>query len=297
VLKLVAVATAGTVMALLVPGAALADASPPPGPIQVTGDNQSGYVGTTIDVPGSSTKRRHIEAVSSSSSGDGPRCRWIENSAYLENEYLNFLGWGEPGGHWYDVKCSDGSVYQSLYVPPAPTNVAPQVVLAATLAQEAVNRLALPASGAGVNPTPRALVNLPEWFWVPRESWAALRQRTQAGPVWAIVVARPTSTTWDPGDGSAPFTCAGPGTPYVKSEPADSQRSDCTYTYTRSSAKEPQSGPDPNDRFFTVTVTTTWSVSWTGAGGTGGALPQMTRTSTFRLAVAERDAVVTGGSG
>ena len=28
--------------------------------------------------------------------------------------------------------------------------------------------------------------------------------------------------------------------------------------------------------FFTVTVTTTWSVSWVGAGGTGGALPAMT---------------------
>ena len=41
-----------------------------------------------------------------------------------------------------------------------------------------------------------------------------LQQRTQAGPVWAVVTAEPTSTTWDPGDGSVPFTCAGPGTAY-----------------------------------------------------------------------------------
>ena len=65
-----------------------------------------------------------------------------------------------------------------------------------TLAQRAASQLRLPAPKPGLNPTPRALVNLPEWFWVPRSSWKTLRQRTQAGQVWARVVARPTSTTW-----------------------------------------------------------------------------------------------------
>ena len=46
-----------------------------------------------------------------------------------------------------------------------------------------------------------------------------------------------------------------------------------------------------------VTVTTTWQISWTGSGGSGGTLPAMTRSGTFDLAVAQRQTVVTGGSG
>jgi hypothetical protein len=200
-------------------------------------------------------------------------------------------------GSWWQLACGGTIVGDAVWVPDAsPANQRLQTS-PSTLAQRAASHLRLPAPEPGLNPTPRALVNLPEWFWVPRSSWTTLRQRTQAGRVWARVLARPTSTTWDPGDGSASFTCAGPGTPYVKSKSAEAQRSDCTYTYRRSSAGEPQSGPSPNDRFFTVTVTTTWSVRWTGAGGAGGTLPPMTRSRSFRLAVAERDAVVTGASG
>jgi hypothetical protein len=46
-----------------------------------------------------------------------------------------------------------------------------------------------------------------------------------------------------------------------------------------------------------VTVTTTWSVSWVGSGGAAGTLPVISRSRTFPLRVAERQAVVTGGSG
>jgi hypothetical protein len=267
----------------------------PPGPIEVKGDYHSGVVTTRVETPG--RNQSAVKPVRYSSSASGVTCRWIENSPFVEKTYRQLLGWGSKGGHWYDILCSDGTEYRSIYVPPAANNLPPVVALAGALARRATNQLPLPRPDVALNPSPRALVNLPEWFWVQRSSWRTLRQRTQAGPVWVIVRARPTSTTWDPGDGSVPFECAGRGVPYVKSEPAEAQHSDCTYAYSRSSANEPQSGPDPNDRFFTVTVTTTWSVTWTGAGGAGGALPPMTRSSSFRLAVAERDAVVTGGSG
>jgi len=224
-------------------------------------------------------------------------CRWIENSAHLEDEYLHWLGWGKPGGHWYDVKCSDGSLFLSMYVPPAPNNVPPAVVLAGALAERSVNRLPLPTPDVQLNPRGQALVNLPEWFWVPRSAWSSLSQRTQAGPVWARVTAAPTSLSWNPGDGSPAVTCAGPGTPYDPTVSASAQSTQCSYTYTHSSAGQPQSGPRPNDRFFTVTVTTTWSVTWVGSGGASGQLPVISRSRSFPLSVAERQAVVTGGSG
>jgi hypothetical protein len=52
-----------------------------------------------------------------------------------------------------------------------------------------------------------------------------------------------------------------------------------------------------NDRFFTVTVTTTWRVTWVGAGGSGGALAPLSTSTTFPLAVAQRQTVSTSGSG
>jgi hypothetical protein len=262
------------------------------GPVQVKGNND-GVVSTTVEDPGqsgsSSTDTTTVSDVHSS-------CVWMQVFTFEQLPLPPKVA-RQAGGWWQQYCNNNGWAGMPVFVPDGSAPAAALQTSPATLAQRAVNQLRLPAPTAGLNPTPRALVNLAEWFWVPRSAWTTLSQRTQAGAVWAVVVARPTSTTWDPGDGSAPFTCAGAGTPYVKDESAASQHSDCTYTYRRSSANEPQSGPNPNDRFFTVTVTTTWSVSWTGAGGTGGALPQMTRTSTFRLAVAERDAVVTGGSG
>jgi hypothetical protein len=166
-----------------------------------------------------------------------------------------------------------------------------------TVARRAVKQLKLPVPKVGLDPRGQALVGLAEWFWIPRAQWRSLRQRTAAGGVWARVTARPVGTSWDPGDGSPAVTCAGPGTAYDVSLPASAQSTDCSYTYTTSSVGQPQTGSNPNDRFFTVTVTTTWKVSWVGAGGTAGTLPAMTRTTKFRLPVAQRETVVTGGSG
>jgi hypothetical protein len=296
VLRLLAAVSVATFLTMVAPGAALADGNGG-GPVQVGGDYHSGVVTTTVtatEAPSSSG----VHQVADTS----PVCQWQPDQTDDAMLQSGETGSGAAsqaaqGGSFYNVLCSDGTVYPGIYVPPAASNVPPAVALAQTLALRAVNQLQLPAPSVAMNPANHALVNLPEWFWVAPSSWVTLRQRTQAGPVWAVVTARPTSTTWDPGDGSAPVTCMGPGTAYVKSESAESQHSDCTYTYRRSSADQPQTGPDPNDRFFTVTVTTTWSVTWAGAGGTGGTLPAMTRSTSFPLAVAEREAVVTGGSG
>jgi len=184
-----------------------------------------------------------------------------------------------------------------IFVPVEGKGVARFTETPATVARRAENRLVLPLPTVGLDPSGQALVNLAEWFWIPRAQWRPLTQRTAAGPVWAKVTARPVSTSWNPGDGSPAVKCAGPGTPYDRSLPASAQSTECSYTYTESSAGQPQTGPNPNDRYFTVTVTTTWAVSWVGAGGANGMLPAMTRTRSFRLPVAQRETVVTGGSG
>jgi hypothetical protein len=222
-------------------------------------------------------------------------CTWTAESAYSQ-QVFQWLG-SDPNGTWYDVTCSDGSSYVGVYVPPSAGNVPAPVVLAGTLAQTVANRLVLPAPRVRHNPASYALVGLATWWWVDPVQWQPLRQRTQAGPVWAEVTATPVSTTWDAGDGSVPVVCPGPGTPYDTSRSEVGQSTACSHTYFRTTAGQPQTGPSVNDRFFTVTVTTSWRVTWIGNGGSGGTLPVLTRSSAFPLAVAQRQTVVTGGSG
>ncbi len=269
------------------------------GTTTVAGDNLGGYIDTTIAVAGAPSGVTPVSGNGGSAPGGATTCVWVAITRDSESTSVTSPGWGNPGSHWYDVTCSDGSQYLSLYVPPRAPNGPPVVVLVSpyTLALSAANRLQLPAPRSAHNPTGQTLTGLATWFWLPASQWTVLSQRTQAGPVFAVATARPISTTWVSGDGSPPLVCPGPGTPYDPSRPEASQSTRCSHIYTRTSADQPQTGPDPNDRFFTVTVTTSWSVTWTGSGGTGGALPAIQRSASFPLAVAKRQTVATGGAG
>ena len=284
----------GLSVLLVAPHAAAPSPAPP---VVVTGDNRDGQVNTVVTVSGTAGGSSGAGAQPvSGGSASTVTCTWTESDPYT-TAYLNWLGYGDPGGRMYDVRCSDGSVTLSVYVPPAAPNVPPAVVLAGQLARQAVNQLPLPLPAVSHNPTGDAIVNVATWWWVSPGQWHALQQRTAVGPVWAQVTAEPVRSVWGAGDGTAPLVCTGPGRPYDASRPAASQSTSCSSTYTRSSADQPQTGPSVNDRFFTVTVTVFWAVRWTGSGGTGGQLPEISRTSTFGLRVAERQTVVTGGSG
>lgn len=141
-------------------------------------------------------------------------------------------------------------------------------------------RLPIPVPSVRTAP-PRGsdgLVGLPEWFWVT--NWKTLTGRASARGVWAAVVARPQSMTIDPGDGRGIVRCTGPGIVYDESRRASRQRTDCSYTYSQSSAHE-------RGGAYRVRVTVVWGGSWTGSDGSSGVLPPLSRSTTFRLRVAE----------
>lgn len=150
------------------------------------------------------------------------------------------------------------------------------------LAERAWNQLQLPLPSIRTAP-PRSsagLVGLPEWVWVPREQWQPMTRTATAGAVWAQVTAAPKRMVIDPGAGLPARTCPGPGAAYDPAKPASAQHTDCSYTYRRSSAAQPQ------DR-YRVRATVTWGGSWTGSDGGGGALPDVRRSAAFGLRVAE----------
>ena len=93
----------------------------------------------------------------------------------------------------------------------------------------------------------------------------------------------------DPGVGDlAPGRREGAGTPYTSADNPALASPDCGHTYARSSAGQPGGA-------FQATATITWDITWQGAGGAGGVLPQLFTTAVAAFRVAESQALNTSG--
>jgi hypothetical protein len=76
------------------------------------------------------------------------------------------------------------------------------------------------------------------------------------------VTATPVSLTFDPGDGSDPAVCQGPGRAWVDSDGnGPPTGSGCAFEYLRVTTAP-----------ITATETITWRMTWTGSGDTSGTL-------------------------
>lgn len=127
------------------------------------------------------------------------------------------------------------------------------------------------------------LVGLPIWLWVDDTVWRNFDASASVAGVTVTVVAEPSHTTWDMGDGTI-LTCDGPGTPWASGK----GKTDCSHTYQFVSDDQP-------DGRYPGAVTVTWSVSWSANTGESGALPTASRTTSFDLDVRQRQAVITYG--
>jgi hypothetical protein len=279
-------ATVGAALAIVATLAGVARAGSPPGPITVKG-NDSG-VATTVTAPGHSGSVTPV-----ASRGSTRTC----HSVPAVSPKSGATQWGEQrNGYWglyYLVYCSDGSASLD-WVARYPINPVGAVRRTpGVLAQRAVDQLPLPTPSVHHNPNridgrPETVVGIQTWWWLDRSSFRSITHTVRAGRVWARVTATPTSTYWNAGSPDAPnVRCDGPGTPYDASRPANRQHTNCFTVYSRSSADQPQTGPSPNDRYFTASVTVTWRVTWVGGGGARGALPPIQRRITFPIAVSE----------
>jgi hypothetical protein len=130
------------------------------------------------------------------------------------------------------------------------------------------------------------LTGLPTWLWVDPAGFETFQASETLAGITVTVTATPEHVTWDPGDGSDPIVCDGPGTPYDHGVDDAAQSTDCSHIYQFVSADQP-------DGVYHASAAITWSVAWTAGDWGGGTLPDATRTTTFDLTVTERQAVVT----
>lgn len=194
------------------------------------------------------------------------------------------------GEKWMWMSCQTPGQAGLVLVPTGSTTANPGVT-PEQLMQMALASLKVPVPAPDTAPPrgDRGLVGLPEWVWLPRGSWHPVTAQVSVGPVWARVTAKPVSISISPGGGQPGVSCPGPGTAYDPRLPASAQHTDCSVTYLRSSLQQPRNQ-------YQTSVTVTWTASWTGSGGAGGAInPPLTQTTTFGIRVAEGQALVTGG--
>jgi hypothetical protein len=206
--------------------------------------------------------------------GDGPYfCSGGYPCAYTTNVVPLALPTTEPepGKQWQVMICHKDGAFTKEWVQTGGTQPRPLIVQA----QEAYGNLAPPGATVQHSPDNRGIVGLETWLWLAPGTFGVLRGSSAEG---LVAVAEPSGTKWTTGDGGS-LSCTGAGTPY-----GSAGSSDCTHTYTRSSAR------------YAGTVTRTWAVHYE-QGGTPidipGAPDTLTAGTGWALTVAEAQ-VLTG---
>lgn len=154
------------------------------------------------------------------------------------------------------------------------------------VAQIAIKHMRLTAIEIGIAPKPGpnsiGLVGMPVWMWAanPGEhSIGPITASASAGGITIAATAKLLHVTWDMGDG-AQVVCNTAGTPY-KPEYGRKDSPDCGHTYKLSSVRE-------TDDAYTVTATSSWVITWSGAGQTGTIrLDGLNRSTQIRIGEAQ----------
>jgi hypothetical protein len=227
--------------------------------VHADGSLEYGSTGASVQ-PGAVTVSAAGSSMKSGTSDGGSTVNCTYTPVDPTSAYVFGTGGPTPGAWTVPYCAGEGYVNPMLpvWVPAGNASAASPAVLA----RQAVSRLPLPQPIVGMSPAPSdVIVNVPTWMWIDGTTWRGLTATASVGQVSATARAAPAEVVWDLGDGGQ-VTCDGPGTPWTSQQPAD-WPSDCSHTYSRSSADQPNG-------MFTVTTTMYWRVTWASAGAPGG---------------------------
>ncbi|MDF1596592.1 MAG: hypothetical protein P1T08_10940 [Acidimicrobiia bacterium] len=203
----------------------------------------------------------------------------------VEPDEIELFGLDPTGEYvWYDVICwhdGRGDIEIQIIVEVTP-GVPPEVIR-----DIAAARLEPPPPAPETSPPLAAetFVQVPTWLWLDPAYWSPLEASETRGVVTVTVLATPTRATWAMGDGGE-TTCFGPGVAWTPGAAEDA--TDCAHTYEHSSYGEP-------DGRFDASVTVSWEFEWWINDAYQGVFGTVDLASGFGVAVAEIQAVETGG--
>lgn len=236
------------------------------------GEGGEGKVGATVTVqggqPGAGSGAGEVPPPSRGSGGGGsgpPLPQFVQ------------LVLNTTDGPLPSLYCGMGRLPDWMCEPVAPAGPATPPVDPGAVARQI--REEVPVEVPAPHTSPPAdgfqLTGLRTWFWLDRERWVPASVRADVAGVWIEVTATPTSATWDPGDGGAAVTCAGPARPYA----GEGSTTTCGHTYTETGHLE-------------VGLSVSYAVTWRASTGASGTLDPLVLTASLPLEVEQRQAVI-----
>ena len=223
-----------------------------------------------------------------SSGGSGGTSAEICTYTPLDPATSQLLGIGGPvPGQWVEPYCTGPAYLNPMALIWVTSGQTPQQAMPVLVARQALSEMTLPTPTIESSPSVSydQIVHVPTWLWINGGLWKSRSVTASAGGVTATATATPVDVVWGMGEGHQ-TVCAGPGTPYDTSRPASAQSTNCSYTWTTSSAGQPNSS-------FAVSATVEWRVTWTVIGAVGGGNLGIvdSPTSTVAMRVAEVQAI------
>ncbi|MFE8962910.1 hypothetical protein [Streptomyces iakyrus] len=167
----------------------------------------------------------------------------------------------------------------------------PQAIDTETLAGLAHQRTVVPPTRISLAPNARSTVNAPTWVWLDKGAFkpVSVTASLPGTGLWATTTAKPVSLHLEPGTADAETLPASGeclinddgsiGEPYARGK--GELTPPCGVRYLRSSG----------DGTYGLEATLTWEITWDGAGGTGGGLPNGTFATTTQVPVQEIQSV------
>ncbi|MFE0520759.1 ATP/GTP-binding protein [Streptomyces sp. NPDC058954] len=236
------------------------------------------------------TGRKATTSGSGSSGSAAVQCTYTKLDPQPPAENLAMQDGKRQGGKGavYQVYCPATARIGVVWVSDGGQAPAQPVVDPEAVARQAVDSMKLTGPDvASPRPAGHYVVGMPMWMWVNQgpTTYGPNTASATAGGVTVTATARVSSVSWTMGDGGTPVVCHGPGTRYQPSMGlADSP--DCGYRYTRSSSSRP-------GHRYTVTATSTWTITWQVQNGAAADAGQWTetRTTTQTAAIGEAQTV------
>jgi hypothetical protein len=170
-----------------------------------------------------------------------------------------------PDGHWVN------EVTRIAVDPAAGTAPTPLPTLSpAQLALRATARLHLEFPPLHLSPPgTRTVVGFPTWIWIDLGRWRPVTVADDDGGLSVTLTASPVDLIFDPGDGSMPVHCNGPGTPYRRGiDDPWATSPTCGHTFTTPDRSRTGGRTE-------TTATVTWRFTWQGSDGSTGTLPDL----------------------
>ena len=199
----------------------------------------------------------------------------------------------------YIVVCNGTPVGYGFWVPAPSAPAAPTPAQINTIAVSAAGQIPMPNVAIEANPpVGGGTVHVNTWFYATGYAGAPIRVTPPTPGVTLVVVATPTSYTWNFGDGTPPLTTSSLGVPWQAAYTPAKAHADCLQDGTPTNIDESVPGEVAHcwtqpSTGVAVSLTFNFAVTYSVNGGAPIALPPIQRSAALTYPIQIIDSLIT----